>query len=236
MRSLSFPAIGTGNLNFPRDLVCRTLLREIHSFSSRRGSRHLGQVFIVVHPTDTETDAVSANLAKAVRSLSSACAGELDGILHVVLKVTLETRCEDKKHLSYLPSPVLPLGLFGVAHFTRRTLLKDSRLTLLSHRVGNLGLFTHTSWFQQHSTLCCYRGQDRTKEKKDATIESNMNYVVKISCTYIISHHFCQSFSRQFGAQSPLRDLQDRDDFGPADMQSFSRSQQSPGKKLQFLS
>lgn len=84
MRSLSFPAIGTGNLNFPRDLVCVTLLREIHSFSSRRGSRHLGQVFIVVHPTDTETDAVSANLAKAVRSLSSACTGELDGILHVV--------------------------------------------------------------------------------------------------------------------------------------------------------
>lgn len=66
MRSLSFPAIGTGNLNFPRDLVCGILLREIHSFSSRRGSRHLGHVFVVVHPADTETDAVSANLAKAV--------------------------------------------------------------------------------------------------------------------------------------------------------------------------
>lgn len=144
MRSLSFPAIGTGNLNFPRDLVCRTLLREIHSFSSRRGSRHLGQVFIVVHPTDTETDAVSAHLTKAVRSLSSACAGELDGILHVVLKATSETSCEDKKHLSYLSGPVLALGLFGLAHF-RKGLLKDSRLTLLSHRVGNLGLFTHTS-------------------------------------------------------------------------------------------
>lgn len=88
MRSLSFPAIGTGNLNFPRDLVCRILLREIHSFSSRRRSHHLGRVLIVVHSTDTETDAVSADSAEAARSLSSACAGELDGILHVVLKAT----------------------------------------------------------------------------------------------------------------------------------------------------
>lgn len=91
-------------------------------------------------------DAVSANLAKAVRSLSSACAGELDGILHVVLKATSETSCEEKKHLSYLSGPMLALGLFGLAHFSRKSLLKDSRLTLSSHRVGNLGLFAHTSW------------------------------------------------------------------------------------------
>ncbi|XP_075881704.1 protein mono-ADP-ribosyltransferase PARP14-like isoform X2 [Nelusetta ayraudi] len=55
MQSLSFPAIGTGNLNFPRDLVCMTLLKEIHRFSSRRASRHLKEVLIVVHPTDAKT-------------------------------------------------------------------------------------------------------------------------------------------------------------------------------------
>ncbi|KAF3851557.1 hypothetical protein F7725_013329 [Dissostichus mawsoni] len=50
MRSLSFPAIGTGNLSFPRDVVSRVLLQEIHSFSSRRSPRYLRAVAIVVHP------------------------------------------------------------------------------------------------------------------------------------------------------------------------------------------
>lgn len=59
MQSLSFPAIGTGNLNFPRDLVCKTLLTEIHKFSSRRAPRHLKEVFIVVHPSDAQTADVS---------------------------------------------------------------------------------------------------------------------------------------------------------------------------------
>lgn len=59
MQSLSFPAMGTGNLGFPRDLVCRTLLKEIHRFSSRRAPRHLKEVFIVVHPTDAQTTDVS---------------------------------------------------------------------------------------------------------------------------------------------------------------------------------
>lgn len=61
LQSLSFPAVGTGNLNFPRDLVCRTLLKEIHKFSSRRPPRHLKEVFIVVHPSDAETADVSPN-------------------------------------------------------------------------------------------------------------------------------------------------------------------------------
>lgn len=59
MTSLSFPALGTGILGFPRNLVCRTLLREIHSFSSRRNPRRLREVDIVVHPSDAETVAVS---------------------------------------------------------------------------------------------------------------------------------------------------------------------------------
>lgn len=59
MTSLSFPAIGTGNLGFPRDLVSRVLLREIHSFSQNKNPRHLREVVIVVHPSDSQTVDVS---------------------------------------------------------------------------------------------------------------------------------------------------------------------------------
>ncbi|XP_041855414.1 protein mono-ADP-ribosyltransferase PARP14-like isoform X2 [Melanotaenia boesemani] len=55
MSSLSFPAIGTGNLGFPRDLVSRILLKEIHLFSRRTRPRHLREVVVVVHPSDSLT-------------------------------------------------------------------------------------------------------------------------------------------------------------------------------------
>ncbi|KAK2838175.1 hypothetical protein Q5P01_015387 [Channa striata] len=55
MKSLSFPAIGTGNLGFPRDLVCRVFLKEIHSYSGSRTAGHLRQVAIVVQPSDSQT-------------------------------------------------------------------------------------------------------------------------------------------------------------------------------------
>ncbi|XP_013872543.1 poly [ADP-ribose] polymerase 14 [Austrofundulus limnaeus] len=55
MTSLSFPAIGTGNLGFPRTLVSRVLLEEIQRFSRRKSPRHLREVVIVVHPSDEQT-------------------------------------------------------------------------------------------------------------------------------------------------------------------------------------
>uniref|UniRef100_A0A3Q3GV61 Poly [ADP-ribose] polymerase n=1 Tax=Labrus bergylta TaxID=56723 RepID=A0A3Q3GV61_9LABR len=55
MTSLSFPAIGTGNLSFPKDVVSRVLLKEIHNFSSSTSPRHLREVAIVVHPSDRQT-------------------------------------------------------------------------------------------------------------------------------------------------------------------------------------
>ncbi|XP_063346030.1 protein mono-ADP-ribosyltransferase PARP14-like [Pelmatolapia mariae] len=55
MASLSFPAIGTGNLSFPRALVSKLLLREIRSYSSSRNPRCLREVVIVVHPSDSQT-------------------------------------------------------------------------------------------------------------------------------------------------------------------------------------
>ncbi|MEQ2174804.1 hypothetical protein GOODEAATRI_011553 [Goodea atripinnis] len=55
MASLSFPAIGTGNLGFPRDLVSKVLLKEIHLFSRRISPRHLKEVVIVVHPSERQS-------------------------------------------------------------------------------------------------------------------------------------------------------------------------------------
>ncbi|KAF6716797.1 Poly [ADP-ribose] polymerase 14 [Oryzias melastigma] len=55
MASLSFPALGTGNLGFPKDLVAQVLLKEIHSFSCRSRPRYLKEAVIVVHPSDRET-------------------------------------------------------------------------------------------------------------------------------------------------------------------------------------
>lgn len=64
MGSISFPAIGTGALSFPRDVVSKVLLREIHSFSRRRAPRHLRDVAIVVHPSDRQTEDVSADFGE----------------------------------------------------------------------------------------------------------------------------------------------------------------------------
>ncbi|XP_061105701.1 protein mono-ADP-ribosyltransferase PARP14 [Conger conger] len=55
MQSLAFPAIGTGNLGFPRDLVARILLSEALAFSQRRAPSHLRSVLFLVHPSDTQT-------------------------------------------------------------------------------------------------------------------------------------------------------------------------------------
>ncbi|XP_062870054.1 protein mono-ADP-ribosyltransferase PARP14-like isoform X2 [Trichomycterus rosablanca] len=55
MASISFPAIGTGNLGFPKDLVSNILLREIHAFSSRVQPQNLNEVTVIVHPADKET-------------------------------------------------------------------------------------------------------------------------------------------------------------------------------------
>lgn len=71
MTSLSFPAIGTGNLSFPRDLVSRVLLKEIHSYSHKRTPHHLTEVAIVVHPSDSQTVDVSFWFVETAALLSS---------------------------------------------------------------------------------------------------------------------------------------------------------------------
>lgn len=64
MASISFPAIGTGNLGFPRNIVSRILLREIHDFSARVSPQYLSGVTVIVHPSDSETVKVMKMLLK----------------------------------------------------------------------------------------------------------------------------------------------------------------------------
>ncbi|XP_020792036.2 LOW QUALITY PROTEIN: protein mono-ADP-ribosyltransferase PARP14-like [Boleophthalmus pectinirostris] len=55
LSSISFPALGTGNLNFPRPVVSALMLRQVRTFSQARSPRHLRAVQLVVHPADTQT-------------------------------------------------------------------------------------------------------------------------------------------------------------------------------------
>uniref|UniRef100_A0A8C1URK9 Poly [ADP-ribose] polymerase n=1 Tax=Cyprinus carpio TaxID=7962 RepID=A0A8C1URK9_CYPCA len=51
MASVVFPAIGTGNLGFPKDLVARIMLTEVQEFNST----NLREVTVIVHPSDKES-------------------------------------------------------------------------------------------------------------------------------------------------------------------------------------
>ncbi|XP_051767273.1 protein mono-ADP-ribosyltransferase PARP14 isoform X6 [Ctenopharyngodon idella] len=51
MASVVFPAIGTGNLGFPKDLVARIMLSEFQEFNST----DLREVTVIVHPSDKES-------------------------------------------------------------------------------------------------------------------------------------------------------------------------------------
>ncbi|XP_023278825.1 poly [ADP-ribose] polymerase 14-like [Seriola lalandi dorsalis] len=55
LTSISFPAIGTGNLGFPRDLVASLIFNEISAFSSKKQPKHLKKVVIVLYSGDVQT-------------------------------------------------------------------------------------------------------------------------------------------------------------------------------------
>ncbi len=55
MASISFPAIGTGNLGFPKDLVARIMLTEVQKCNFT----NLQEVTVIVHPSDKESIEVS---------------------------------------------------------------------------------------------------------------------------------------------------------------------------------
>ncbi|XP_064868330.1 protein mono-ADP-ribosyltransferase PARP14-like [Oncorhynchus nerka] len=53
--SMTFPAIGTGNLGFPKDLVASLMLDQVLKFSSKKKHKHLKEVVFILHPGDPDT-------------------------------------------------------------------------------------------------------------------------------------------------------------------------------------
>ncbi|XP_062908511.1 protein mono-ADP-ribosyltransferase PARP14-like isoform X2 [Mobula hypostoma] len=50
--SIAFPAIGSGKLSYPKDVVANVMFKTVLKFSSERRSAHLKKVYLVVHPDD----------------------------------------------------------------------------------------------------------------------------------------------------------------------------------------
>ncbi|XP_078408475.1 protein mono-ADP-ribosyltransferase PARP14-like isoform X2 [Cetorhinus maximus] len=55
LNSIAFPAIGTGKLGFPKELVATLMFEKVLNFSSKRHTQHLKNVHFVVHPDDVPT-------------------------------------------------------------------------------------------------------------------------------------------------------------------------------------
>ncbi|XP_041057609.1 poly(ADP-ribose) polymerase family member 14-related sequence 1 isoform X2 [Carcharodon carcharias] len=55
LNSIAFPAIGTGKLGFPKELVATLMFEKVLNFSSKRHTQHLKNVHFVVHPDDIPT-------------------------------------------------------------------------------------------------------------------------------------------------------------------------------------
>ncbi|XP_077997496.1 protein mono-ADP-ribosyltransferase PARP15-like isoform X2 [Glandiceps talaboti] len=55
MTSISIPAIGTGQLNYPRDIVAKVFYEEAISFSSKNPGSSLNDIRVVVYDKDTKT-------------------------------------------------------------------------------------------------------------------------------------------------------------------------------------
>lgn len=58
LTSISFPSIGTGKLGFPKKPAAQTLFDEISTFSSKRQTKSLAEVTIILYSGDTETQQV----------------------------------------------------------------------------------------------------------------------------------------------------------------------------------
>ncbi|NWV35477.1 PAR14 polymerase, partial [Grantiella picta] len=59
LKSITFPAIGTGNLGFPRSLVAELLFDKVFEFSSKNRLNSLEEVHFLLHPKDTANIQVS---------------------------------------------------------------------------------------------------------------------------------------------------------------------------------
>uniref|UniRef100_A0A3B5ME99 Poly [ADP-ribose] polymerase n=1 Tax=Xiphophorus couchianus TaxID=32473 RepID=A0A3B5ME99_9TELE len=61
LSSITFPAVGTGNLGFPKNLVATLMLDKFLEFSSQRQSKNLKKIAVVLYPGDAQTIKVMKN-------------------------------------------------------------------------------------------------------------------------------------------------------------------------------
>ncbi|NXU56616.1 PAR14 polymerase, partial [Turnix velox] len=62
LKSITFPAIGTGNLGFPRPVVAKLLFDKVFEFSSKNKINSLQEVHFILYPKDTDNIQVSVVL------------------------------------------------------------------------------------------------------------------------------------------------------------------------------
>lgn len=55
MSSIAFPALGTGNLGYPRDMVAEEMCNSVLEFSKENPNTSLKQVLFIVYEKDTQT-------------------------------------------------------------------------------------------------------------------------------------------------------------------------------------
>ncbi|XP_077305872.1 protein mono-ADP-ribosyltransferase PARP14-like [Lithobates pipiens] len=68
-RSITIPAIGTGMLGFPKNIVAASMYEEILEFSSKNQLQYLKQVDFMLHPSDQETiKAFTSELEKKINT------------------------------------------------------------------------------------------------------------------------------------------------------------------------
>uniref|UniRef100_A0A8C4TQ10 Poly [ADP-ribose] polymerase n=1 Tax=Falco tinnunculus TaxID=100819 RepID=A0A8C4TQ10_FALTI len=72
LKSITFPAIGTGNLGFPRSVVAKLLFDKVFEFSSKNGVNSLEEVHFLLHPKDT------ANIQEFAAELENRCGNTVD--------------------------------------------------------------------------------------------------------------------------------------------------------------
>ncbi|XP_065527448.1 protein mono-ADP-ribosyltransferase PARP14 isoform X2 [Lathamus discolor] len=72
LKSVTFPAIGTGNLGFPRSVVAKLLFDKVFEFSSKNGVNSLEKVQFLLHPEDI------ANIQEFSDELKSRCGNTVD--------------------------------------------------------------------------------------------------------------------------------------------------------------
>ncbi|KAM4626273.1 protein mono-ADP-ribosyltransferase PARP14-like isoform 2-T2 [Discoglossus pictus] len=69
LNSITFPAIGTGALGFPKKLVAVLMFDEIMSLSSKNNFQHLKEVNFILHPNDVDIiEAFSIELGKKIEA------------------------------------------------------------------------------------------------------------------------------------------------------------------------